>query len=83
MNSRRPPPTKLFEKPRGQSYLPPEKPKPLPLRLLQEGHEDDVCDKCGSSVKRTLFGLGRVRGCIQPECSNYYYDPGTSSSGPR
>jgi hypothetical protein len=31
-----------------------------------------VCQTCGSTQKRAWFGLGRVLGCIQPKCWNYY-----------
>ena len=30
----------------------------------------DICHKCGSLLKKNW--VGRVLGCIQPKCSNYY-----------
>ena len=44
-------------------------PSPPPCRILKEGSLG-ICDKCGSSLKKTWFG--KVLGCIQPKCSNYY-----------
>ncbi len=49
----------------------PEPPKPPCSRIIKEG-AIGICPKCGSSVKRSFFGLGRVLGCIQPECENYW-----------
>lgn len=53
-----------------------EKPKwPLNSKI----YEGDFgsCVKCGSSELRSVigiksFGIGKVIGCIQPECDNYY-----------
>ena len=53
-------------------------PKPPPIRLITEYSASGICPKCGSSLRRRfewlgiLFGIGKVLGCIQPECENYY-----------
>ena len=40
-----------------------------PNRILKVGARG-TCDDCGSSLKRTFWG--KVVGCIQPKCENYY-----------
>lgn len=47
----------------------PRPPTPPMTRMVGLG---GCCPKCGSSEKRAWFGLGRVLGCIQPECDKYY-----------
>jgi len=44
-------------------------PSPPPIRILKEGSLG-ICDKCGSSLKKTWFG--KTLGCVQQKCSNYY-----------
>jgi hypothetical protein len=49
---------------------------PLPLpplcRIIREGTIGD-CPHCGStSIKRWVW-FGKIIGCINPSCSNYYY----------
>ena len=46
-----------------------ETPRPIG-RLLQEGSEGFVCEKCGSSLKRKFFFFFE-NACIQPMCDNY------------
>lgn len=48
------------------------KPIPPPSRIIREGGGTRRCEICHSSVKRRWFGLGRIVGCIQPRCWNYY-----------
>ena len=48
---------------------PPKKPI---LRFIQEGNEYPTCEKCGSSLKKRFYFFGKVFGCIQPECVNYW-----------
>jgi hypothetical protein len=55
----------------GEVTMIPERPTPPPCRLIKEGGVD-FCKTCGSTQKRAWFGLGRVLGCIQPKCWNYY-----------
>ena len=71
--------TKLFE---GVVAQRPVKPKRPPCRLIKNENFLDVCNQCGSSNKRLLFGLGPVVGCIQPKCDNFYKQ-GTESFGPQ
>lgn len=40
--------------------------------LIYETDIRQKCPKCGSSFKRKWIWLGRVLGCIQPRCENYY-----------
>lgn len=46
-------------------------PIPPPGRILREGCIE-ICDICGSSLKRRWFGLGAVIGCLQPKCWNWH-----------
>lgn len=63
----------------------PKKPKPCCGSICHETdapYDKGTCKECGSSLKRglftSLFGLGYlfnfgvIKGCIQPECKNYY-----------
>jgi hypothetical protein len=55
----------------------PTKPAPPPMRLIRESsvlelRDPSFCRICGSSLKRSWFGLGKVIGCIQSKCWNYY-----------
>jgi len=50
----------------------PPKPKFPPLRMIREGSSAPPCPKCGSSQMRKFPLFGKVTGCIQPECENYY-----------
>lgn len=47
----------------------PKPPEPPPPRRIKEGARG-FCKKCGSSFKTTFWG--KIRGCIQPKCENYY-----------
>jgi hypothetical protein len=55
-----------------------ERPKPPCMRLIMDHSCSGICPKCGSSLQRRIgwlghiFGIGKVLGCIQPECENYY-----------
>lgn len=49
----------------------PQPPKPPLGRVMREGYTGANCPVCHSSMKRGLF-TGRVDGCINPECPNYY-----------
>jgi len=53
-----------------------DKPKPPLSRILEEGIYE-YCNKCGSTLKRKFnlplfIRFGKVLGCIQPKCENYY-----------
>lgn len=50
----------------------PERPIPPPGRMIVEGSLPSFCPTCGSTQKHAWFGFGRVLGCIQPKCWNYY-----------
>lgn len=47
-------------------------PIPPPCRIIREGGCSGFCDICGSSLKRSWFGLGKVIGCLQPKCWNWH-----------
>jgi len=52
------------------------KPPPFPpSRIIKEGTMGS-CPQCGSTEVRggllRFFGIGKMIGCIQPECENYY-----------
>lgn len=55
-----------------------ERPVPPPIRLIMENSVSGICSTCGSSLQRKfkwlghLFGISKVLGCVQPQCSNYY-----------
>ena len=52
-----------------------EKPKPPLCRVIREG-TIGTCPKCHSTEERKYnflgFSWGKVLGCINPECENYY-----------
>lgn len=50
----------------------PERPIPPPGRIIRKGGVVGLCPTCGSSQKRAWLGFGRVLGCIQPKCWNYW-----------
>ena len=45
--------------------------KPI-LKLIQEWNEGPTCEKCGSSLKKQFYFFGKIFGCINPECENYW-----------
>lgn len=47
----------------------PQPPKFPPSRRIREGTIGD-CPICHSTTKKTIFEVSK--GCIQPECENYY-----------
>lgn len=53
----------------------PEPPKFPPSRIVKEGTIGS-CPRCRSTEVRGgllgFFGIGKILGCIQPECENYY-----------
>jgi len=62
-------PPKPRKSPENIEYL---LPSPPPYRLIKEGTMGD-CPHCGStSIKRWVW-FGKIIGCINPECTNYYY----------
>ena len=46
-------------------------PKPPLTRIIREGTIGD-CKKCGSTTIKKFIWFGKVIGCIQPDCENYY-----------
>jgi hypothetical protein len=42
------------------------------IRIIEEGFEHTCCKKCGSTQRRRFYFFGKIIGCIQPECENYY-----------
>ena len=46
-------------------------PKPPLTRIIREGTIGD-CKKCGSTTIKRFIWFGKVMGCIQPDCENYY-----------
>ena len=53
-----------------------KKPKP-PLARIREEFIFEFCSKCGSTLKRNFnffpfIRFGKILGCLQPECENYY-----------
>lgn len=50
---------------------PPIRPFP-PCVLHSDAYLGPACPKCGSDQKRRFPKFWRFRGCIQPECPNYY-----------
>lgn len=50
----------------------PDPPKPPLCRLIKEGYTLPLCPKCGSSQKRSFPLFGKIIGCIQPGCDNYF-----------
>lgn len=48
-----------------------DKPKPPLTRLIREGTLGTCPDCKSTEVKRFIF-FGKLIGCIQPKCKNYY-----------
>ena len=51
----------------------PKPPKP-PLDRIIRDHSIGTCPLCGSTEQRKyqFFGVGKIIGCINPDCKNYY-----------
>ena len=55
-----------------------KRPKPPCCRIVMDYSVSGYCKLCHSSLQRRfkwighIFGIGKVIGCIQPECDNYY-----------
>ncbi len=43
-----------------------------PVAMIEEWDTRPKCPKCGSTQVRRWMRFGRPKGCIQPECRNYY-----------
>ena len=58
--------------------IPPQKPQkpqePLDRLIREDLDPKDNCPLCRSNQIRkwSLFGKGKILGCLQPECENYY-----------
>lgn len=49
----------------------PEPPKGPLSRIIKEG-TCGTCPKCKSTEVKRFGFFGKILGCIQPECENYY-----------
>lgn len=57
-----------------------EPPKFPPNIIIREGG-GSFCKECGSSTIRKHRWFGKILGCIQSECGNYYKNKPSVSTG--